>query len=191
MLLTPVHGCGQLWQLMCRRLCSSNHKPKHDLHVIMQSSCILHAIMALECYAASKPHHRGVCMLNLFACSSLEFWIVCNLVNWFFCRLMPRVYCFCSMPVLLCSYVIAIVLAPLFQSLVENQMQYQLNILGLKMRNGLMAAIYRKCLRLSNAALQSESTGKVVTLMSNDAQKVRTAAAILFQCRSLIDVSTT
>lgn len=75
------------------------------------------------------------------------------------------------------SYVIAIALAPLVQSLVENQMQYQLNVIGLKMRNGLMAAIYRKCLRLSNAALQSESTGRIVTLMSNDAQKVCVAAA--------------
>lgn len=67
---------------------------------------------------------------------------------------------------------IAITVAPLIQSLVENQMQFMLNVAGLKMRNGLMAAIYRKCLRLSNAALQSESTGRVVTLMSNDAQKV-------------------
>ncbi|KAF8071181.1 abcC12 [Scenedesmus sp. PABB004] len=58
-------------------------------------------------------------------------------------------------------------------SLAENQMQFQLNVIGLKMRNGLMAAIYRKCLRLSNSAMQSESTGKVVTLMSNDAQKVQ------------------
>jgi ATP-binding cassette subfamily C (CFTR/MRP) protein 1 len=63
------------------------------------------------------------------------------------------------------SYVIPIALAPLIQSLAENQMNYQLNVIGLKMRNGLMAAIYRKCLRLSNTALQSESTGKVVTLM--------------------------
>jgi hypothetical protein len=68
--------------------------------------------------------------------------------------------------------VIAITVAPLIQSLIENQMQFMLNVVGLKMRNGLMAAIYRKCLRLSNAALQSESTGRVVTLMSNDAQKV-------------------
>lgn len=70
-------------------------------------------------------------------------------------------------------YVIAITVAPLIQSLIENQMQFMLNVVGLKMRNGLMAAIYRKCLRLSNAALQSESTGRVVTLMSNDAQKVQ------------------
>lgn len=46
-------------------------------------------------------------------------------------------------------------------------------MIGTQMRNALMASIYRKCLRLSNAALQSESTGKVVTLMSNDAQKIQ------------------
>jgi hypothetical protein len=38
---------------------------------------------------------------------------------------------------------------------------FTLNIVGTKMRNALMAAIYRKCLRLSNSAMQSESTGKV------------------------------
>lgn len=54
-------------------------------------------------------------------------------------------------------------------------MTWILNITGARMRNALMAAIYRKCLRLSNASLQSESTGKVVTLMSNDAQKVQDA----------------
>lgn len=41
------------------------------------------------------------------------------------------------------------------------------------MRNALMAAIYRKCLRASNASLQRESAGKIVTLMSNDAQKIQ------------------
>jgi ATP-binding cassette subfamily C (CFTR/MRP) protein 1 len=40
-------------------------------------------------------------------------------------------------------------------------MQFMLNELGTRMRNGLMAAIYRKCLRLSNASLQAESVGKV------------------------------
>jgi hypothetical protein len=68
-----------------------------------------------------------------------------------------------------CSFVIAISLAPLVQSLAENQMQFQLNVVGLKMRNGLMAAIYRKCLRLrwagrwcsssSNAAAAQQAGG--------------------------------
>jgi len=36
-----------------------------------------------------------------------------------------------------------------------------------------MAAIFRKCLRLNTASLASESLGRVVTLMSNDAQKIQ------------------
>jgi hypothetical protein len=50
--------------------------------------------------------------------------------------------------------VIALSLAPLVQSVAENQMMFQLNVLGTRMRNGLMAAIFRKCLVLSNTALQ-------------------------------------
>lgn len=72
-------------------------------------------------------------------------------------------------------YLIALCGAPLIQSLSENQMNFALNVIGTRMRNALMAAIYRKCLRLTNAALQAESGGRVVTLMSNDAQKVQDA----------------
>ena len=35
-----------------------------------------------------------------------------------------------------------------------------------------MASVYRKCLRLNNSALQAESVGRMVTLMSNDCTKV-------------------
>ncbi|GLI66142.1 hypothetical protein VaNZ11_009876 [Volvox africanus] len=72
-------------------------------------------------------------------------------------------------------YIIGLFLAPAIQSLCENQQMFLLYLTGTRMRNALMAAIYRKCLRLSNAALQAESTGKVVTLMSNDAQKLQDA----------------
>lgn len=72
-------------------------------------------------------------------------------------------------------YLIALCGAPLIQSLSENQMNFALNVIGTRMRNALMAAIYRKCLRLTNASLQAESAGRVVTLMSNDAQKVQDA----------------
>ncbi len=34
--------------------------------------------------------------------------------------------------------------------------------MGTRMRNTLMAAIYRKCLRLSSSSLQAESTGRWV-----------------------------
>jgi hypothetical protein len=60
-----------------------------------------------------------------------------------------------------CRYVIGLSVAPLVQALAENQMNFELNIIGTRMRNGLMASIYRKCLLLSNSALQSESTGRV------------------------------
>eukprot|EP00197_Chlamydomonas_leiostraca_P002886 CAMPEP_0202857580 /NCGR_PEP_ID=MMETSP1391-20130828/470_1 /ASSEMBLY_ACC=CAM_ASM_000867 /TAXON_ID=1034604 /ORGANISM="Chlamydomonas leiostraca, Strain SAG 11-49" /LENGTH=1463 /DNA_ID=CAMNT_0049536397 /DNA_START=117 /DNA_END=4508 /DNA_ORIENTATION=- len=72
-------------------------------------------------------------------------------------------------------YCIGLFLAPAVQSICENHQTYLLYLMGTRMRNSLMAAIYRKCLRLSNSALQAESTGKVVTLMSNDAQKLQDA----------------
>ncbi|MEW5311498.1 MAG: hypothetical protein WDW38_003208 [Sanguina aurantia] len=72
-------------------------------------------------------------------------------------------------------FCIGLFLAPFIQSVCENHQTYMLYVLGTKMRNAIMAAIYRKCLRLSNAALQAESTGRIVTLMSNDAQKLQDA----------------
>ena len=44
---------------------------------------------------------------------------------------------------------------------------------GLRIRNKLMAGVFRKTLLLSSAALAEENAGRIVTLMSNDAQKVR------------------
>ncbi len=52
------------------------------------------------------------------------------------------------------SYIIGLFLAPAIQSLCENQNNFLLYSIGTRMRNSLMAAIYRKCLRLSNSALQ-------------------------------------
>lgn len=63
--------------------------------------------------------------------------------------------------------------APLVQAFIETNYTYQLEKIGVGFRNTLMAAIYRKCLRLDNAALAKVSTGKIVTLMSNDAQKLQ------------------
>jgi hypothetical protein len=45
----------------------------------------------------------------------------------------------------------------------------QLYMVGICMRNALMAAIYRNCLRLSAEGMASEGTGKIVTLISNGA----------------------
>ena len=45
--------------------------------------------------------------------------------------------------------------------------------LGVRVRNRLMCALYRKCLKLSPQGLQEETTGKIVTLMSNDVNKLQ------------------
>ena len=58
------------------------------------------------------------------------------------------------------SYCIGLFLAPLIQSLAENHCNFLLYRMGTCMRNSLMAAIYRKCLRLSSSSLQAESTGR-------------------------------
>lgn len=50
--------------------------------------------------------------------------------------------------------------------------QFTLSKMGLAVRCTLMAAVYRKCLKLDNAAVQNQSIGKIVTIMSNDCQVV-------------------
>jgi ATP-binding cassette, subfamily C (CFTR/MRP), member 1 len=71
------------------------------------------------------------------------------------------------------SFAIGLFIAPFIEAFVENYKNYELEKLGVIFRNTLMAAIYRKCLRLDNAAMATHSTGKIVTLMSNDAQKIQ------------------
>ena len=66
----------------------------------------------------------------------------CILPNLHLSHILPRSYC------------IGLFLAPAVQSLTENHQNYQLYLIGTRMRNVLMAAIYRKCLRLSNSAMQ-------------------------------------
>ena len=44
---------------------------------------------------------------------------------------------------------------------------------GIKFRVAATTAIYRKCLRLSVAALQRRNTGEVINLMSIDAQRLQ------------------
>lgn len=62
------------------------------------------------------------------------------------------------------------------QAFIETHNVYVLEQLGLVFRNSLMGAIYRKTLRLNSEALNAASTGKIVTLMSNDAQKLQVCA---------------
>ena len=70
-------------------------------------------------------------------------------------------------------YALVLTLASVLQSLCQAQSDYHLQRLGVRVRNRLMCALYRKCLRLSPQGLQEETTGKIVTLMSNDVNKLQ------------------
>ncbi|CAN8022372.1 unnamed protein product [Ixodes persulcatus] len=57
------------------------------------------------------------------------------------------------------------------QSLLLSAYFQRMYIVGMRIRTCLISAIYRKSLVLSNAAKKESTTGEIVNLMSNDAQK--------------------
>jgi len=64
----------------------------------------------------------------------------------------------------------------LTNGIISAHMMQCLYKMGMDMRTVLNATIYQKSLNLSNSARQSTSTGEVVTLMSNDAERLPQAA---------------
>tara|TARA_B110000977_G_scaffold200812_1_gene292715 strand:+ start:9872 stop:14014 length:4143 start_codon:yes stop_codon:yes gene_type:complete len=72
-------------------------------------------------------------------------------------------------------YVFALImtLAGVVQNFCQAQQDFYMQRLGVRVRNRLMCALYRKCLKLSPQGLQEETTGKIVTLMSNDVNKLQ------------------
>ncbi|GFR43059.1 hypothetical protein Agub_g4065 [Astrephomene gubernaculifera] len=141
-------------------------KPKPDLKRALLRGNVGYLLITAVLYAIAQ------------ACSLAGPLLLRRIVNGLQCQAAQRKLSFdigCEPNKKLYYYIIGLFLAPAIQSLCENQQNFLLYLTGTRMRNALMAAIYRKCLRLSNAALQAESTGKVVTLMSNDAQKLQDA----------------
>ncbi|XP_050048216.1 multidrug resistance-associated protein 1 [Dermacentor andersoni] len=57
------------------------------------------------------------------------------------------------------------------QSMVLSRYFHRMYIVGMRIRTCLISAIYRKSLVLSNAAKKESTTGEIVNLMSNDAQR--------------------
>lgn len=57
------------------------------------------------------------------------------------------------------------------QTIVLAQYFNRMFIVGMRIRTALIAAIYRKALRMSNAAKKESTVGEIVNLMSVDAQK--------------------
>ncbi|KAE8736524.1 ABC-transporter, subfamily C member 18, partial [Frankliniella occidentalis] len=68
-------------------------------------------------------------------------------------------------------YAVAMLVTALFQSLLLSQYNIRMNIVGMRVRTALVAAIYRKSLRMSNVARKDKTVGEIVTLMSVDAQR--------------------
>lgn len=68
-------------------------------------------------------------------------------------------------------YAAMLLLTATIQTLVLSQYFNRMFLVGLRIRTALIAAIYRKALRMSNAARKESTVGEIVNLMSVDAQR--------------------
>ncbi|XP_072760188.1 multidrug resistance-associated protein 1 isoform X7 [Anoplolepis gracilipes] len=68
-------------------------------------------------------------------------------------------------------YSVLLLLTAILQTLILSQYFHRMFLVGLRIRTALIAAIYRKALRLSNAARKESTVGEIVNLMSVDAQR--------------------
>ncbi|KAG6802309.1 multidrug resistance-associated protein 1 [Apis mellifera caucasica] len=68
-------------------------------------------------------------------------------------------------------YAVLLLITAIFQTLVLSQYFHRMFLVGLRIRTALIAAIYRKALRMSNAARKESTVGEIVNLMSVDAQR--------------------
>ena len=77
------------------------------------------------------------------------------------------------------TYGIWLAAASILQNFCAAHQEFALQKVGISVRNSLMCALYRKVLRLSPKGLQAESTGRIVTLMSNDVNKLQELFAMI------------
>ncbi|KAJ8673709.1 hypothetical protein QAD02_004971 [Eretmocerus hayati] len=68
-------------------------------------------------------------------------------------------------------YAILLFITAVVQTFVLSQYFHRMFVVGLRMRTALIAAIYRKALRMSNSARKESTVGEIVNLMSVDAQR--------------------
>lgn len=76
-------------------------------------------------------------------------------------------------------YAILLLLTAVLQTLILSQYFHRMFLVGLRMRTALIAAIYRKALRMSNAARKESTVGEIVNLMSVDAQRFMDVTAYI------------
>ncbi|XP_017881737.1 multidrug resistance-associated protein 1 isoform X2 [Ceratina calcarata] len=68
-------------------------------------------------------------------------------------------------------YAVLLLITATLQTLILSQYFHRMMLVGLRARTALIAAIYRKALRMSNAARKESTVGEIVNLMSVDAQR--------------------
>ncbi|XP_011305034.1 multidrug resistance-associated protein 1 isoform X4 [Fopius arisanus] len=68
-------------------------------------------------------------------------------------------------------YAVLLFFTAVIQTIVLSQYFNRMFIVGLRIRTALIAAIYRKALRMSNSARKESTVGEIVNLMSVDAQR--------------------
>ncbi|KAL7286834.1 hypothetical protein TKK_0018975 [Trichogramma kaykai] len=76
-------------------------------------------------------------------------------------------------------YAILLLLTAVIQTLVLSQYFHRMFLVGLRMRTALIAAIYRKALKMSNSARKESTVGEIVNLMSVDAQRFMDVTAYI------------
>ncbi|KAJ2514082.1 hypothetical protein H4217_005958 [Coemansia sp. RSA 1939] len=73
-------------------------------------------------------------------------------------------------------YAIVMFVCQMVLTVFLHQYNHLCKVTGINAKSGLVAAIYRKTLRLSNEARQEYTTGSIITMFSVDVQNVTTAA---------------
>ena len=62
--------------------------------------------------------------------------------------------------------------SPLFESLLNSQYEYRINLVTMKMRAVIISIVYNKSLKLSSSGRKDFTTGEIVNLMSVDSQRI-------------------
>lgn len=81
--------------------------------------------------------------------------------------------CGCEPKEQLYVYAAILCIAPTVTSLAQSHQLFLQQKIGVKLKNKLVAALYRKSLNLSHGSVQEQSTGRLLTLFSNDAEKIQ------------------
>ena len=81
--------------------------------------------------------------------------------------------CGCTPKDRLYLFAAALCIAPTVTSLAQSHQLFIQQQIGVKLKNKIVASLYRKTLNLSSSSLQEQTTGRLLTLFSNDAEKIQ------------------